>query len=77
VTTKRSAIADAFGLSRNTIAVALAMFKDPKFRREQTAGIAHVIAGICMSQKDDLVRIERGSALFDTTYEYFRKRRGR
>jgi hypothetical protein len=51
--------------------------KDAKFGREQTAGIAHVIAGICTSQKDDLVRIERGSALFDDTYEYFRKRRGR
>jgi hypothetical protein len=51
--------------------------KDAKFGREQTAGIAHVIAGICTSQKDDLVRIERGSALFDDTYEYFRRRRGR
>jgi hypothetical protein len=51
--------------------------KDGKFGREQAAGIAHVIAGICMSQKDDLARIERGSALFDDTYEYFRKKRGR
>jgi hypothetical protein len=47
--------------------------KDRKFGREQTAGIAHVIAGICTSQKEDLVRIERGSAVFDDTYEYFRK----
>ena len=51
--------------------------KDGKFGREQMAGIAHVIAGICTSQKDDLARIERGSALFDDTYEYFRKKRGR
>jgi hypothetical protein len=51
--------------------------KDGKFGREQTAGIAHVIAGICLSQKDDLARIDRGSALFDDTYEFFRKRRGR
>jgi hypothetical protein len=48
--------------------------KDGKFDREQTAGIAHVIAGICMSHKDDLARIDRGSALFDDTYEYFRKK---
>jgi hypothetical protein len=48
--------------------------KDSKFGREQTAGIAHVIAGICVSQKDDLARIERGSAIFDDTYEYFRKK---
>jgi len=51
--------------------------KDGKFSREQTAGIAHVIAGICISQKDDLARIERGSAVFDDTYEYFRKKPGR
>ena len=51
--------------------------KDGKFGREETAGIAHVIAGICMSQKDDLARIERGSAVFDDSYEFFRKRPGR
>ena len=51
--------------------------KDGKFSREQTAGIAHVIEGICLSQKDDLARIERGSAVFDDSYEYFRKKRGR
>jgi Chromate resistance exported protein len=28
--------------------------KDGKFGREQAAGIAHVIAGICASQKEDL-----------------------
>jgi hypothetical protein len=49
-------------------------FKDGKFGREQTAGIAHVIAGICVTQKNDLARIERGSAIFDDTYEYFRKK---
>jgi hypothetical protein len=48
--------------------------KDGKFAREQTAGIAHVIAGICTPQRDDLARIERGSALFDDAYEYFRRR---
>jgi len=51
--------------------------KDGKFGREQTAGIAHVIAGICMSHKDDLARIDRGSALLDDTYEHFRKKRDR
>jgi hypothetical protein len=51
--------------------------KDGKFGREQAPGIAHVIGGICASQKEDLARIERGSALFDDVYEYFRKRRGR
>ena len=51
--------------------------KDGKFGREQTAGIAHVIAGICVSRKDDEARIDRGSSLFDDTYEYFRKKPGR
>lgn len=51
--------------------------KDGRFGREQTAGIAHVIAGICASQKDDLARIERGYALFDDVYEMFRKKRAR
>ena len=51
--------------------------KDGKFGREQTAGIAHVVAGICMSHDEDLARIERGSALLDDTYKLFRKKRGR
>ena len=50
--------------------------KDGKFGREQTAGIAHVVAGICMTQKEDAQRIERGSAILDDTYEFFRRRRG-
>ncbi|MGZ5924711.1 MAG: chromate resistance protein ChrB domain-containing protein [Rhizomicrobium sp.] len=51
--------------------------KDGKYAREQTAGIAHVIAGVCMTQPNDMARIERGSALFDDTYEYFRRKRSR
>jgi hypothetical protein len=51
--------------------------KDGKYAREQAAGIAHVIAGVCMTQPDDMARIERGSALFDDTYEYFRRKRSR
>jgi Chromate resistance exported protein len=49
--------------------------KDGKFGREQAGDIAHVIAGVCMTQPDDLARIERGSAFFDDTYEYFRRNR--
>ena len=49
--------------------------KDLKFGREQTSGIEHVISGICVSQKDDLARIGRGSAFFDDVYVQFRKRR--
>jgi hypothetical protein len=49
--------------------------KDGKFGREQTAGIADVIAGLCLTQADDLARIERGSAIFDDTYELLRRKR--
>jgi len=48
--------------------------KDEKYGREETAGIAHVIAGICSAHADDTTRIARGSAVFDDTYERFRKR---
>ena len=47
--------------------------KDTKFGREQTAGIAQLISGICISHKDDFARIERGADLFDDLYAYFRK----
>jgi hypothetical protein len=47
--------------------------KDAKFGREQTAGIAQLIAGICISHQDDFARIERGAALFDDLYAYFHK----
>ena len=51
--------------------------KDGKFGREETIGIAHVIAGVCASQNDDLIRIARGSAILDDTYAYFRRNRAR
>lgn len=47
--------------------------KDGKFGRPETAGIAHVIAGICRTQGDDEARIVRGKELFDDTYEQFRR----
>ena len=49
---------------------------DGKFGHPETAGIAHVIAGICRTQGDDEAR--RGSAareLFDDIYEQFRRRK--
>ncbi len=50
--------------------------KDGKFGREETAGIAHVIAGLCVSQRRDDDRIARGLVLFDDTYAYFSRRKG-
>ncbi|MBN9560528.1 MAG: chromate resistance protein [Alphaproteobacteria bacterium] len=49
--------------------------KDAKFGREETSGIAHLVAGLASAQPDDATRIERGGALFDDLYEYFRRKR--
>jgi hypothetical protein len=49
--------------------------KDSKFSREETSGIANLITGLSMGEKTDEQRIERGAAVFDDLYEYFRKRR--
>lgn len=49
--------------------------KDSKFGREETTGIAHVIAGIAMGAKDDEQRIARGSAVFDDLYEFHQRKR--
>jgi len=48
--------------------------KDARFGREETSGIAHLVAGLTSTQADDAARIERGGALFDDLYEYFRKK---
>jgi hypothetical protein len=49
--------------------------KDAKFGRDETAGVAQLISGICISREDDLARIERGAALFDDLYAHFDKDR--
>jgi hypothetical protein len=49
--------------------------KDEKFDRDEAPGIARLIAGIAMGNKDDEERIQRGSAVFDDLYEYYRKKR--
>jgi hypothetical protein len=48
--------------------------KDEKFARPETAGISHVIAGICRTQASDEVRMTRGAELFEEVYEQFRRR---
>jgi hypothetical protein len=51
--------------------------KDGKFGREETGGIAHLITGLCLANKDDVQRLARGAAVFDDLYAYFRGRRDR
>jgi len=49
--------------------------KDGKFAREETAGIAHLVAGLTLANKGDEQRMSRGAAVLDDLYEYFRKKR--
>ncbi len=50
--------------------------KDGKFAREETAGLAHLIQGLCLGERDDAQRIARGGQLLDDLYQYFRRKRG-
>ena len=50
--------------------------KDAKFEHSETAGIERLIAGIAMAHKEDAGRLDRGAALFDDLYEYYRRKRG-
>jgi hypothetical protein len=49
--------------------------KDDKFGRTEVAGIRTVIEGISVATKDDSERIARGTEVFNSLYEYFRKKR--
>ena len=46
--------------------------KDSKFSREEANGIARLVGGIAATTEDDTRRIERGSAMLDDLYQYFR-----
>jgi hypothetical protein len=52
--------------------------KDAKFGREETPGIAGLIAGIALAHQDDDQRLARGAAVLDDLYQYLRdhKRHG-
>jgi len=50
--------------------------KDSKFGREETTGIASLIAGIAVTNESDEQRITQGAPVFDNLYQYFRSKRG-
>ena len=50
--------------------------KDAKFGRPEAIGIAHLMDGIAGANKDDERRLERGAAVLDDFYEFFRTKRG-
>jgi hypothetical protein len=49
-------------------------FKDSKFKKSETAGIGGLLNGLASAHKSDETRLERGSAIFDALYEYFRRK---
>ena len=50
--------------------------KDDRYNRPETAGFAAVVRGIVTAHEPDQTRIERGGAMLDDLYAYFRKLRG-
>lgn len=48
--------------------------KESKFKKLETAGISALLDGIVAAHKADGARLDRGSALFDDLYEYFRRK---
>jgi hypothetical protein len=48
--------------------------KEAKFKRPETAGISALLEGIAASRKPDEARLDRGAALFDDLYEFFRRK---
>jgi len=49
--------------------------KDDKFGREETAGIAGLIAGIVLAHPEDGQRLARGAAMLDDLHRYFRNKK--
>jgi hypothetical protein len=49
--------------------------KDNKFGRAEAAGVADVIAGVALSNRDDDPRLERGVILFDELFAVYKRRR--
>jgi hypothetical protein len=49
--------------------------KDDRFNRPEAAGVASLIRGIVQAHGDDRTRIDRGAAMLDDLYEFFRKQR--
>ena len=49
--------------------------KDAKFARPEAVGIDRLIVGIAMCHKSDEARIEEGGGVFQSLYEYFKRKR--
>jgi hypothetical protein len=49
--------------------------KDAKFGREDALGLERLIAGIAMTNPEDEKRLAEGTAVFNSLYEYFKRKR--
>jgi hypothetical protein len=49
--------------------------KDQKYGHPETEGVAALIAGIALSNREDLERLKHGSILFEALLSYFSKKR--
>ena len=49
--------------------------KDDKFGRTEVAGIRTLVEGISIATEDDSERIARGTGVFNSLYDYFKKKR--
>jgi hypothetical protein len=49
--------------------------KDGKFARAEAPGVDHLVAGIALRHPEDEARLAEGAALFDSLYEYFKRKR--
>jgi hypothetical protein len=48
--------------------------KESKFARPETAGFGLMVNAVCTAHREDEVRLERGAAILDDLYEFYKKR---
>jgi hypothetical protein len=49
--------------------------KDGKFARPEAPGVDRLLAGIAMRHQEDEARLGEGAAVFDSLYEYYKRKR--
>jgi hypothetical protein len=47
--------------------------KDNQYQRAETAGLARLVNGLCSQASTDELRVERGSLIFESLYQSFRR----
>ncbi len=51
--------------------------KDSKFGRDETAGVASLLAGVAAANSSDEARVAQGAPIFDNLHQYFQSKRER